>query len=156
LIVRKIVLQIVVALALSLGAVLAHSVNVQAGNMRVDDAFAPASIGAAKSGAIYFTIINETGSGDRLIAVSTPAARKAELHSTKHEDGVMKMRKMPALDVPAGGQAELKKGGNHVMLFGLTEPLKEGDTVSLTLTFETAGEMTIEVPVKKAMHGMSH
>lgn len=153
---RKIVSQVVVALALSLGAVFAYSVNVHAGNMRIEDAFAPASIGAAKSGAVYFKVVNESGKADKLIAVSTPAARKAMLHTTMHEDGVMKMRMLMALDVPAGGSAELKQGSDHVMLFGLAEPLKEGGTISLTLTFEAAGEMTIEVPVKKAMHGMSH
>ncbi len=153
---RKIVLQVVVALALSLGAVLAYSVNVQAGNMRFEGAFAPASLGAAKSGAIYLKIINASDSGDKLVAVSTPAARKAMLHSTTHEDGVMKMRMLMAIDVPAGGEAELKQGADHVMLFGLAEPLKEGGTISLTLTFEKAGDMTIDVPVKKAMHGMDN
>ena len=153
---RKILLQLVAALALSLGAVFAYSVNVHAGNMSIEGAYAPASMGAGKSGAIYFKVVNASGSDDKLIAVSTPAARKTMLHTTKEEDGVMKMRMLKALEVPAGGEAELKQGGHHVMLFGLTEPLKEGDSISLTLTFEKAGEMTIDVPVKKAMHGMDH
>jgi copper(I)-binding protein len=154
--VRKLVLQIIIALSLSLGAVLAYSVDVHAGGMRIEGAFAPASIGAAKSGAIYFKIVNGGGETDRLVAATTPVARKTQLHSTKHEDGVMKMRMLKAIEVPAGGEAELKPGANHVMLFGLSAPLKEGDELELTLTFEKAGEVSLKVPVKKALHGMNH
>lgn len=153
---RKLVLQVAFAVALSLGAIVAYSVNVSAGGgLNVEGAFAPASLGAGKSGAVYFTIKN-TGTDDRLVSATSSAARKVQLHTTKHEDGVMKMRMLDGLDVPAGGEAVLKPGGHHFMLFGLERPLKEGDSLSVTLTFQHAGEVKIEVPVKPAMHGMSH
>ena len=154
---RKIVLQLFVAIALSLGTILAYSVSVHAGSMQIENAFAPASMGAGKSGAIYFSVSNAGTETDKLVAVSTPAARKAQLHTTLNEDGVMKMRMLKAIEIPAGGHAGLKPGGDHLMLFGLVEPLKKGDAISLTLTFEKAGEVTIEVPIMDAKHGlMSH
>jgi copper(I)-binding protein len=62
----------------------------------------------------------------------------------------MKMRPLPAVDIKAGGQAELKPGGMHIMLVGLAAPLKEGQTFPLTLTFEKAGKVEVTVTVEKA------
>jgi hypothetical protein len=96
-------------------------------------------------------IIHNHGSGpDRLVAASTAAAGRTELHRHVMTDGVMKMRSVAAIDVPAGGTAELKPGGLHVMMIGLEAPLVEGTRVPLTLTFERAGTVTVELAVDKA------
>ncbi len=110
----------------------------------------------AKSGGAFMTIRNKGGDGDRLVAAKTPVSQKTELHRSLMEDGVMKMRAVGAIDVPAGGMAMLKPGGYHVMFMGLQAPLKEGASFPLTLVFEKAGEIEIEVKIGKAgaMGGM--
>src|SRR5207302_11463713 len=102
------------------------------------------------TGVAYLTIVNTGTADDRLIAAATPVAEKAEPHSTVTENGVMKMRPVQAVDVKAGGKAELKPGGLHLMLTGLKAPLKEGGTFPLTLTFEKAGAIETMVKIEKA------
>jgi copper(I)-binding protein len=70
-----------------------------------------------------------------LVAVATPAAKAAELHTMVHEGGVMKMRAVPSIALPAGKTVELGPGGYHVMLLDIGKPMKEGDSVPVTLTF---------------------
>lgn len=108
-------------------------------------AFAPPGSG---SGAVYFTVVNTTGADDRLLAVTSPAAERAELHAMVEHDGMMRMEPFQdGMPVPAGERTELAPGGRHVMLMGLTGPLAVGDTVELTLRFETAGERTLSATV---------
>jgi len=110
-----------------------------------------------RPGATYLMINNSGESNDRLIAARTPSAARAELHGHSMEDGVMKMRKVEAVQVPSGAAAELKPGGFHVMLFGLAKPLAEGEEFPLTLTFEKAGDIAIVVKVKgMAAKSMEH
>jgi copper(I)-binding protein len=71
----------------------------------------------------------------------------AALHKTVEADGVMKMEHVEALDIPADGMLEMKPGGYHIMLMGLTQPLKEGDEIEITLTFEKAGEVKLKAKV---------
>ncbi|MBE9557659.1 MAG: copper chaperone PCu(A)C, partial [Proteobacteria bacterium] len=85
---------------------------------------------------------------DKLISAATANAKKTEIHETKMEDGIMKMRMvMGGLTIPAGGKVELKPMGLHVMLMGVTEKLIEGETLMLTLTFEKAGSVELSVPI---------
>lgn len=80
-----------------------------------------------------------------LVAVATPAARVSEIHTMSMDNGVMRMRAIDALPVPAGKPVELKPGGYHVMLLDLTQPLADGSTVPLTLTFsDAAGKRTTQ------------
>jgi copper(I)-binding protein len=80
-----------------------------------------------------------------LVAVTSPAAKVVEIHSMAHEGGVMKMRAISALPVPAGKTVDLAPGGYHVMLMDLVQPLKEGDKVPLTLTFaDKSGKKTTQ------------
>lgn len=115
----------------------------------VVDAYARAASPVAKSGAAFMQIMNDGAEDDRLIGVASDAAAKVELHT--HRDmgnGVMQMTEVQeGLEVPAGGMHALARGGDHVMLMGLTGPLEQGATISVTLTFEKAGDMVIEVPV---------
>ena len=99
------------------------------------------------NGAAYMTLMNTGSTADRLVSVSTPAAKKAELHNHFMEGGLMKMRPVEAVEVPPGGSATLQPGGLHVMLMGLTQPLVEGRSFPLTLNFEHAGSVEVQVTV---------
>lgn len=114
--------------------------------------------------AVYFTVSNAGTTADRLIAASGAGFDAVELHTVIHDGDVMKMQPIEALDIPAGGSTALAPGGNHMMLFGATTLYPEGAQFPLTLTFEHAGEIAIEVTVAKrgpepaqgADHGAGH
>jgi len=127
------------------------------GDITVAKAWSRASAGPAKTGAAFMAITSK-GGADRLIGVATAAAGRAELHTHLMEAGIMKMRQVPAIDIPAGGMVMLQPGGLHVMLFNLAQPFKEGDHYMLTLTFEKAGKADVMVMVggAGAMRGMDH
>ena len=116
--------------------------------VEVKNAWARATPGKAENGAAYLTIVSPVA--DRLTAISTPEAKTAELHNMTMEGGVMKMRPLAAVDLPAGQPVTLKPGGTHIMLMGLTQPLKQGDTFALTLSFEKAGSKQVAVAVEGA------
>ena len=91
----------------------------------------------------------------QLVAVSSPVAGVAEIHEMKMEGNVMKMRALPALDLPAGQAVELKPGGHHLMLMDLKAPLAPNSSVSLTLTFKDAkgvqSQKQLSLPVSSGM-----
>ncbi len=102
------------------------------------------------TGIVYMTIKNNGSQADRLIAAKTPASKVVELHDTDIDDnGVMRMRMVKGgyIEVLPGGEASLEPAGMHVMLIDLTEPLQVDTTFPLTLKFEKAGELSIDVPV---------
>lgn len=104
--------------------------------------------GAGATGAAYFTVTSN-GTADRLVGVSTPIA-SADLHESVNDNGVMKMRAVPAIPLKPGAPVTFKPGGYHVMLTGLKSPLKPGDSFPLTLTFEHAQPVTVTVMVQAA------
>lgn len=120
--------------------------------MHIHDVYARSNGGVGGSGAVFFLIHNNTETDDRLIGVSTDVAKKAELHThVESADGVMQMQQIDGgIALPAGEMHELARGGDHVMLMGLTRALKDGDTFPLVLTFEKAGDVTIEATVDNA------
>lgn len=141
---RKLVLEFLAAIALTLGAILALPSGVLANDVMVMGAFARASaMPTAQTGAVYMTLKNQGGAADRLVAVSTEAAMSAEIHESLMEDGVAKMRPVEVFEIPAGGSVELKPGGYHIMLMGLKAPLKKGGMIMLKLEFEHAGVLDV-------------
>ena len=139
-------------------AILLTAAAAFAQNTMVSDPWARASAGAVKNGAAFMTIMSH-GEADRLVSASAPVAEAVELHTHINDNGVMRMRKIPAIDVPAGETVTLKPGGLHVMFIGLKAPLTQGESFPLALNFEKAGTITVQVPIKKvgAMgHGMGH
>ncbi|MYB39977.1 copper chaperone PCu(A)C [Candidatus Saccharibacteria bacterium] len=116
-----------------------------AGPLTVEDARARILL-PSRPGAAWLTIRN-AGGEDRLVGAESPAAERVELHTHIHEGGVTMMRKVEAIDLPAGGETVLESGGDHLMLFGLKGGLKAGDRFPLTLLFEKAGALTVEVRV---------
>ncbi|MCQ4310444.1 copper chaperone PCu(A)C [Stutzerimonas sp. VN223-3] len=104
---------------------------------------------SAPTGAVYFTLNNPSDKQDRLVGVQTSRAKKAELHTHVHEGEIMRMQQIDSVEVPAGGHVEFKPGGSHVMLFELSEPLVAGEHFPVTLIFENAGEVTVDVSIQE-------
>lgn len=99
--------------------------------------------------AAYFLISNFNSEEDVLTSVETDVAQSAEVHeSYEREEGMMSMREVPQLDLPAQSTVRFEQGGLHVMLMQLTRQLSDGDTFELTLTFEKSDSVTVEVPVR--------
>jgi hypothetical protein len=113
----------------------------------VRDAWARASAGATATGAAYVTLAGGA-TADALTGASTPVAATAEVHESSMQGGVMRMRAVPSIPVPAGRAVTLAPGGLHIMLMGLKRPLAAGDSFPLTLTFERAPPVTVDVPVR--------
>lgn len=122
---------------------------VLADTIMIHDAYARVSGPTAKSGAAFLEVMNSGAAADRLIDVETDIAARAELHThIEADNGVMQMRHVEdGFEIPAGGSHLLQRGGDHVMLMGLSRGLAHGDTVTLTLIFEVAGAITVDVPV---------
>lgn len=127
-------------------AILATSAHAQPANVAVTEAWSRASTPGAQTGAVYVTVT--ASQPDRLTGASTPVAADAELHVSRMRAGVMEMRPVPGgLPVTPGVPIHMAPGGYHLMLTGLTQPLKQGDHVPLTLTFEHAGPITVDALV---------
>lgn len=121
--------------------------SVQGSSVQASDAWARASAGAATTGAAYVSLT--AGQDDRLVSVSTPAAKTAEVHESTSEGGVMRMRPVTGgVALPAGKAVALSPGGYHIMMFGLQHPLKAGERFPLTLTFAHAAPMTVTATVR--------
>ena len=125
------------------------------GDLEIVHPWARASAGNAKNGAAYMTIENRSGTADRLLSASSPIAKMVELHAHVMENDVMQMRPVDAVDLAPGETTKLAPGGLHVMMMGLQETLVEDSTFPLTLHFEQAGEITVDVVVEAvgAMEG---
>ena len=117
-----------------------------------DTAAMGGSMGMGMGGAMsaaYMTIRNVGSEDDRLIKAQSDVSQVVELHTMEEKDGVMSMHPVEAIDVPANGSAELKPCGFHVMFIGLTRDLNVGEQVTVTLTFEKAGEVTVQADVRE-------
>jgi periplasmic copper chaperone A len=122
--------------------------SAQAGQIRVDQARARPTVNGQTSGAAYLRLENRGKSGDKLISASSPMAKTVEVHTMTMEGNVMKMREVGELDLKPQSTIDMQPGdGYHIMLIGLTKPLKAGDRFPLTLVFEKAGKTGISVEV---------
>lgn len=121
--------------------------------VKIDNGWARATVQGQKATGAFMKIT--AAQTTQLVAVSSPAAGVAEIHEMKMDNGVMKMRAMPALDLPANQAVELKPGGYHLMLMDLKTPLTKDSSVALTLTFKDAKGMEtrqqVSVPVSTGM-----
>src|SRR5215471_1668403 len=106
-------------------------------------------------GVAYF-IIRNAGKSDRLLRVSSPVAKSAELHVSAVKNGVMKMEDLASVEVGSDAPVSFEPSGRHVMLVGLKKPLKEGDVFPLTLTFANAGQVKTSVRVRGVDGRVSH
>ena len=132
------------ATALLFGAAVATA---QSNDIKVEKPWTRATAPGAAVGGGFATIRNTGKSADRLLSASTPAAASVELHEMSRVNDVMKMREVKNMEVPANGVLELKPGGFHLMFINLKAPFKQGERVPVTLKFEKAGEMKVELAV---------
>jgi copper(I)-binding protein len=154
---RKLAFELFAAIALTIGAILALTPGVLANDVMVMDAFARASaVPAAKAGAVYMTLTNNSSKVDHLLSVSTDASETAQLHESVEKDGVATMKPVEALEIPAGGTVEFKPGGTHIMLTGLKAPLKIGGMIMLELKFEQAGTVEVMARVGEVAEEHAH
>ena len=143
-------------------ALIALGTPVFAGEIMIKDPYVRSSTPNSVTGAAFFIIMNDSDSNDRLIAAATDVAGRVELHThTEDANGVMKMSEIEGgIPVAEGEMHHLKRGGDHVMLMGLNAPLVQGEEITVTLTFEKAGEISVQIPVdneRKPDHGaMTH
>lgn len=123
----------------------------------VTEAFVRATPPDAPATAAFMTL-TATGSPAALVAARTPAATKVELHTHTEVDGMMQMRPIERIDLPANEAVHLRPGGLHIMLLGPTQPLEEGSSVDLTLVFADGREQVVNAPVRPARghHGKRH
>lgn len=128
-----------------------------AADIIIEDAYARSARPGAPTGAAFMVIRNTGETDDRLIAAESDAAKLVELHTHIDDNGVMKMRPVEdGFPVPAGGDHALQRGGDHVMLMGLIDPLEDGGEVKLRLIFEHAGPIDLTVPVDLSKGQMQH
>lgn len=134
--------------ALPLAATPAAAHEFKAGDITVERPWTRAT--TVQTGAAYMTLRTVGKTADRLLKASSPDAERVEIHTMAMDGGVARMREIPGLDVKPGAGTQLKPGGYHLMLIGLRRPLREGESVKLTLTFERAGNVDVEATVEKA------
>jgi periplasmic copper chaperone A len=142
------VIELAAALLLTFAALVAISQMARAGSLRIEEAYARATIGIAKTGAVYLSVVNDGSSPERLRGATTAVAEHAQLHLHAMKDDVMTMAQVKCLVIPAGGRITMAPGGLHIMLTGLASPLNQGQQFPLHLSFDAAGDTVIEVAVK--------
>ena len=121
----------------------------KADDIMIKDVWIPEGPPSAKATAAFMVIENHTAKEVALVAAKTEAARATEMHKMELRNETMEMKKVERISIPANGKVELKSGGLHLMLIGLTKPLKAGDKVTFTLQFSNSTEKTIQAVVKK-------
>lgn len=130
------------------------------GSLEIEHPYAIATAPGQPHGAIFIKEINNRGStADQLIGARSSIAKSVEVHQMSMDNNVMKMREIPAIEVPAKGKVSMQQGsknGYHLMLMNLAKPLKEGERFKATLVFKQAGEIDVDVAVEKSHHGHRH
>ncbi|MDH5751043.1 MAG: copper chaperone PCu(A)C [Deltaproteobacteria bacterium] len=155
----KAILMIVALLGLLLTAVTTGntfaSEDTHMGEIHVMDAWVRAVPGNAPATAAFMTIGNMGKMDDALVKAETSLGKRVELHLSQMKNGMMEMNQVAEIALPKGGHAELKPGGYHVMIMGLTGPTKPGTEVEIKLTFRHAPPVTIKAVIKegKPMEG---
>ena len=113
----------------------------------LSNAWVRPTLGAGRTTAAYVTITNMGTNADRLTAIEAPGAGSVEFHTAGMDNGVMRMRRLEGLDIPAGETVTMAPGGYHIMMMDVEESIQVGSTVPLTLTFETFGNVAIDASV---------
>ena len=132
------------------------AIAAQADNIDVSNPFAREVPPGAPASASFMTIQNSSNEAIKITSADSEVAKIVELHTHTNDNGVMRMRQIPFIEVPARGTTELKPGGLHIMLIGPHQPLKKGQEVTVTLKFEDGSNKEIKMPVKSIMGMMKH
>ncbi|MCG3728796.1 copper chaperone PCu(A)C [Vibrio cincinnatiensis] len=123
-------------------------------SLMIKEPYARATPPNAPTSAVFGTLINHSHNDQYIVAVSSPAAGKIELHDMIKEGEIMKMRQVETLKVPAQGYLELKPGSFHIMLFDLQHPFTEGETITLQLLMKNGQSLSFKAPIKRIMASM--
>ena len=124
----------------------------KAAEIHINNPYARATMPMQPAAGAYITIENTGKTADKLLALTSPAAKNVELHTMSMDGNVMKMRAVPQLELKPADKIVMQPGsGYHIMLTGLVQPLKAGDKFPLTLTFEKAGKVAISVRVEDSV-----
>lgn len=115
--------------------------------IQISTPWARATPPGATTGAVYLTLEN-SGTADRLLGVSSDAAERTEIHVHEHSAGMMRMKPVNGVDIGAGEAVAFEPGGRHIMLIGLTRPLMPDATLELILRFASGIEVTVTVPIR--------
>lgn len=110
----------------------------------------------AATSAVFLELMNHSEQDRAIVSASTSAAGKVELHDVIHDDDVMKMRQVERIEIPAQSQVSLQPGGLHIMLFDLTKPLLEGESIDVEVHFANGEKQVFNAPIKAVMKGMQH
>ena len=141
---------------------LALAAEVTAGSLTITGGFSRATLPNAPVGGGFLTITNTGSEDDRLISATSPIAGEVQIHEMKMEGDVMKMAQLPdGLPIPAGQTVTLQPGGFHLMFMQLKQALVEGTKLPVTLTFEKAGTVEVELDIEgiaatAPAHQMNH
>lgn len=134
------------------GLALAAQVQAQAPAVRVDDPWVRGTTTSQAATGAFMRLTPERG-GLRLVAVSSALAGSAELREPVQDKDTLRVRSVPALELPAGRATELHPDGPHIVLNALRRPLRAGEPVPLTLTFEEAGHRRLTLDVRATVAG---
>jgi copper(I)-binding protein len=139
----------IISAALLLIGVSSNAVGHQAGEIHIGHPYVRPTMPGQTSGAAYLSLKNNGRTTDKLISITSPVARSVEIHTMSMEGNVMKMREAPDIELKPSALVEMKPGhGFHIMLIGIQAPLKTGDKIPLTLTFEKSGKAEISALVE--------
>lgn len=130
-----------------LTAGLARAHGYKAGDIEIQHPWSRATVEVVPTGVVYMVLRNTGTSTDRLVGVSTPVAQKAELHTHIKDGELVRMRQVEAIELVSSTSVALEPGGLHVMLIGLKQPLVKDQPFPLTLVFEEAGPVVVQVYV---------
>ncbi|MFE2290644.1 copper chaperone PCu(A)C [Streptomyces sp. NPDC059452] len=133
-------------LALTTGLALTGCSTDSEPELKVVDAFMPQPV--SDMAAAFLVVQNSGSATDRLTSVTSPLSDDVTIHETKNQ----KMREVSSFEVPANGELDLERGGNHIMFMKLKQQPKKGDKVSVELHFEKADPITVDLPVKETTH----
>lgn len=149
-------LKFVLSVLLTAIGPLAFAHDYSAGDLKIGHPYTRTTPPGAVAAGAYLSIENKGKAADKLLRAASPAAGLVELHSMSMDGNVMRMRAVPSIDVAAGATVKLAPGGLHVMLQDLKRPLKEGERIPMTLVFERAGEVKVELAVQKSDAAAGH
>jgi periplasmic copper chaperone A len=124
-----------------------QAADYRAGDMVVAQPWSRPTPPVATVGVAYFSMTNVGPKADSLIAISSPIARKVEIHESRTVQGMVQMRAVASVECPPGATVKIEPGGLHVMLLDLSRPLAAGTEFPLSLRFRDAGVLTVQVRV---------
>ncbi len=141
---RRLLFTATLAVAVASSA-FAHSYNL--GPLKIGHPWARATVAA--NGGAFLSVENTGATPDRLLRASTDVATAVQLHTHIKDGEIMRMREVDSVELPAGRKVTFEPGGYHIMLLGLKKKLVEGERFALTLEFEKAGKIVVEIAVDK-------